>query len=526
MTLQHPEFLWALLALPLLWWLSRPPQPRRQLLTAHLQQWQLAMRALRRRPPRGSWLRFLLLAVALAAASLAAAGPMLAAAPGPDRLVVLLDGSASMAAVRDGRSAFDRATAAIRARLREVPDHVEVTLLRCGGDLRRRHGAAARAASDLGAPSGPLAVDLIELAASLQDERTVVWTVTDGQGQERLPSEGALSVFGASGDNAAIAGVRVRDAWPLPELEVAVDVVVHAAVARPATLVAAGAIDGGELRRPLTWRSGQLETVRLPLQRSAAGGELRLQVELDGDVQAVDDARVVRLPPLPAPRIAVLADAEAGPFAAVAAQALADEVRGEVVAPATGGEVGLLLVDGGVVAIEPGAVRAMTFGARLGEQDQPELWPSPQQVDWAREHVVTRGLDLSELRVARAWRGLLPDGEPLLWADDDGVRRPLCVLVDGPAGASLHFAFRLQDANLPLLAAFPQLLRRGFVRSYGEAAEALVDSAPLPAGEQDLRLAARAADRPLPRFGGAARSLSRWCVAAGLLALALRAFVR
>ena len=62
MTLASPLFLWALLVLPLLWWLSQPPKPHREVLTPHMQQWQLAMRALRRRPPRGSWLRFVLLA--------------------------------------------------------------------------------------------------------------------------------------------------------------------------------------------------------------------------------------------------------------------------------------------------------------------------------------------------------------------------------------------------------------------------------------------------------------------------------
>ena len=65
MILQHPEYLWALAALPLMWWMSRPPAPRRRVWTGHLEQWQLAMQSLRRRPPRGSWLRFVLLAVAL-----------------------------------------------------------------------------------------------------------------------------------------------------------------------------------------------------------------------------------------------------------------------------------------------------------------------------------------------------------------------------------------------------------------------------------------------------------------------------
>ena len=87
-------------------------------------------------------------------------------------------------------------------------------------------------------------------------------------------------------------------------------------------------------------------------------------------------------------------------------------------------------------------------------------------------------------------------------------------------------AFRLEDANLPLLAAFPQLLRRGFVRSYDAAASLQVDGRAPPEGERDLRYAQAATSRPLAAFGAPPRSLARWFVAAGLLALALRAFLR
>ena len=146
MTLASPQFLWALLVLPLLWWLSQPPKPQRAVLTAHMQQWQLAMRALRRRPPRGSWLRFALLALATVGATIAAAQPFQRAGEGPTRLVVLLDASASMASSRDGeRSAFEQAKQTLATELARVPEHVEVTVLRCGGELRRRHGVAARA---------------------------------------------------------------------------------------------------------------------------------------------------------------------------------------------------------------------------------------------------------------------------------------------------------------------------------------------------------------------------------------------
>lgn len=526
MSLAHPEYLWALAVLPLLWWLSRPPAPRRHLWTAHMQQWQLAMRALRRRPPRGSWLRLLLLAIALVAAVFAAAGAQTAARPGPMRLVVLLDASASMAAARGGASAFDRARAKIAARLAALPAHVEVTLLRCGGDLRRRYGEAARQLSDVGRPSGELDVDLAGLADALRSAETQVWACTDGQGQVRLPAAGALDVFDARGDNASVLAVRVEDRWPLPDLRVEIDVVVHAAAGSAVQIMAAGAVEGGAQRRTVDWTDSQTATVSLDLQRLPGGGELELRVMLPGDVLPADDVRRLRLPPLPAPRVAVLEDEAAGPFAAVAAKALAEEVRGKVVEAAAGGEVGLLLVDGGVTSMAAGAVRALTFGARLPGQEEPEAWLSPQGIDWDREHVVTRGLDLSELEVDRAWRDLLPEGEPLIWSDEGGQREPLAVLVQGEGVASLHFAFRLRDANLPLLAAFPQLLRRGFVRSYDKAASLERDEGALPAGELDLRYAQPATSRPLGRFGAPPESLARWWLAVGLLSLGLRAFVR
>lgn len=526
MTLEHPEYLWALAAAPLLWWLSRPPAPRQQLWTAHLEQWQQALHALRRRPPRGSWPRFLLLLLALGAAALAAAGPRTAPTPGPARLLVLLDASLSMASSSAGESAYERARALATRRLAALPPHIEVGVLRCGGDLRRRYGAAARNLTDLGAPGGPLDVDLAGLADSLCDARTETWLLTDGQGQVRAPARGALDVLDARGPNASLVGLRVEDRWPLPELVVDVNVVVHAAPDAEVDVVARGAVVGETERRRLTWRDGQPASARFELQRLAAGGAVELRVELSGDALDEDDARVVELPALPAPRIAVLAEDDAGPYAGAAADALADEVGGQVVSPTAGGEVGLLLVDGGAADLAAGQARVVTFGSTLAGQAAPEPWLSPAGLDWDREHALTRGLDLSELVVDRAWRGVLPDGEPLIWSVEDGRREPLAVLAQGEGVASLHFAFRLRDANLPLLAAFPQLLRRGFVRSYGRAVRLRVEAPSLPEEELDLRYAQPATSRPLRAFGAPGESLARWCVAVGLLALGLRALFR
>lgn len=527
MTLGAPMLLWGLAVLPLLWWLSLPSRPRQETWTPHLAQWRLALGALRRRPPRFARLRFLLLALAAAAAALAAAQPVLPGEPGPTRLVVLLDTSASMAAVdTNGAAAAARARQALTAAFAALPPHVDVTLLATGGGLVRRHGASARALHDVAAPAGALDLDLDAVAAAAAaSPHTVVWTLTDGQGQEQMPAAGALTTCVAAGPNAAITGLRIEDRWPLPGLSLSIDVIAFTAAACRGELRVAGAITD-LAPRELELVPGSASTLDVEAVRTAAGGELRAELVIDGDVLRADDAWSVQLPPLPAPRIAVLVDGEAGPYANVAAKALAEEVGGSVVAPAAGSEVGLLLVDGGRVELTAGHTRALTFGCQLGGGGELRAWQRPLVADWDRQSPLTVGLDLSELVVSQAWRGVLPAGEPFLWAEDGGAREPLAVVAGGEQLASVHFAFRLQDSNLPLLPAFPQLLRRAFVRAYGAGAAPVVRSLPPAAGEQDLLHPATGPDRPLPPFGTADTELAPWLLLAGLIALAARSFVR
>ncbi len=523
---EHPERLWWLLALPLLWWLAQPPRPSVVHWTPHLPEVQKALAALRRRPPRRSTLRLVCSLAAAAAVVLAYAGLATQGVPGPQRLVVLLDASASMAASAAGRpSAFAAAQERLRAQLAVVPEHVDVTVLRCGGPLLRRHGAHARAARDLGGPAGGLAAPLADVAERLPAD-TAVWTLTDGQGQARLPARGALTVFDVAGPNAAVLAARLTDGWPLPQLEVAVDLIAFAAGPN-AVVVRAGGDAVEPTERTLTLSPGVATTLTLPLLRRAAGGELVVAVELAGDVLAADDRWSCRLPALPAPTIAVLADAEAGPYAHVAAAALAAEVGGRV-APAEGAPTaGLLVVDGGEVAIEPGRVRALCFGSRLAGVPRGPVWLEPRIVDWDRRQPWLQDLDLSLLRIAVALPETLPAGQPFLWGEaPSGERAPLAVTAGGPERRSVHFAFRLADGNLPLLPAFPQLLRRAFVHAHAEAAAPTGQRAPLAVGEQDLLRRPAAADRTLPAFGAPPTSVAGALLLAALALLALRAWLR
>lgn len=520
--LTAPERLWWLILLPVLYWLALPPRPRRETLTAHLPQWLAAAARLRRRPPRFRRWRFLLLVLAVVGAVLAATGPSLPGTVGPSRLCVVVDSSASMAHRVGDRTAADAAIAALRTGLMNVPPHVEIVVVIAGGGVARRHGAAARAFADPLQPAGA-AVDLAAVVAAAGSEPdTAVWTITDGQSPP-LPEASALTLCGASGDNAAIAAVEVVDAWPLPELRLRVQLQSRSRAPWRGQLQAQGAIDAAG-PFAVVLQPEERQVAELPLRRTAAGGALTLELQMPGDVLPLDDRVVLALPPLPLPTIAVLGD-RTSPIVRTAVAVLADEVGGKVIEGDELSRAGFLFVEGGVAELPPGATRAIAFGCRSPAAPLPEVWPSPTIVDWDRQSPWTAGLDLSELEVAHALHGILPAGEPLLLGGGPGGERvPLLVAVPGERRA-LHFAFRLQDSNLALLPAFPQLLRRAFLGSFGAAHRIPAPQLPVPGTESDLR-ALPAVGRPLPAFGSPARDLGAYCLLAALLALAIRAYVR
>src|SRR5690606_8488287 len=186
---------------------------------------------------------------------------------------------------------------------------------------------------------GSLQVDLVALAEGLASADCAVWTLTDGQGQTKLPTVGALTHLQASGTNAAIAAVRFKDAWPLPPLHLEVDVVAYALPDENGTVAAQLQVRGATTApQQLDCRlvPGAMQTVAVDLQRTGVGGELLLELVVPGDRLPADNLQALTLPALPAPRIAALAEADAGTFAAVAADALAEEVGGVVVALETG----------------------------------------------------------------------------------------------------------------------------------------------------------------------------------------------
>ncbi len=529
-TLVEPLRLLWLLLLPVIWWLCRPVRPRTAVVTAHLRQWLAARDALRRRPVRARPLRTWLLLAATALAILAHAEPRLPDRPGPRRLAVILDASASLLAGEG--EAWRRTEAALRGGLATLPPEVELRLLRLGGEPQILHGEAVRRLTGLRPPAGTPGLALPALAAAVAGEAdTAVWCLTDGQ--HGWPTAGALTAVGTPQANQAIVAVTVDDRWPLPPLSVRVTVQNFAGSACEVALGVTGAATRGDAQAPESLRLPPFATVEvtLGLTRTAAGGPLRIALtDATGgphrDGLRADDAWTAVLPPLPEPRISVLAEAEAGPAARIAAATLAAELGGTVVGP-DDQRAAFVLVEGGALPGGRLPGRGATFGTLLREGSPPEPATDPVVVDWDRQHPLLRGLDLSELRILRTWPGSLPAGRTLVQGQVDAAPAPLMVLAEAPGHATLHCAFRLQDSNLALLPAFPQLLRRSLLAAFGEAARWTEAEPGLPgAGEGDLTALGGAPDRPLPAFGGPGRSLAALALLLALLLLAVRAWLR
>ncbi|MSR38000.1 MAG: hypothetical protein EXS02_04080 [Planctomycetes bacterium] len=470
-TLTSPLQLWWLaLLLPLIFWLHLPPRPRQVHWTAHLPQWLLAERTVRRRPPRFRALRWLLLTLAVIAVVMAQSGPLSKSQPGPRKLLVLLDGSASMAAP-GADSCFARAIEIVRKKIATLPLHIEVEVVLIGAEVTRMSGSFARALAVSYEPMGELPAPLSEFAkAASADPETAVWLLTDGQVAAGkvpgLPAGVGYQSIGQPKTNVALTVEQIEDAWPRPQLRL--QIVVHNFGPRvPCHLRVSGALSAAVPDQLLDLPDMGSSEIRLDLLRSPAGGEITLRVQADGDALASDDVVLLRVSPLPVPRIAVLADDQGKVFVTAAATALAEEVGGSVVDGKSGEQVSFLLIEGGSTELTAGSEAFAAFGVRSGGASA-ESYAQPTGIDWERSSPLLKGLDLSDLYIQNALLAPLPLGLVLMQGlDSSGASRPLMVLCNGAHAASLHTAFRLQDSNLPLLPAFPQILRRMLVAAQG-----------------------------------------------------------
>lgn len=531
-SLSSPERLWWLVALlPLLYLLAQPPRPRQALFTAHASQWQRALQQLKRRPPRFRALRWLLLSLSCVLLALASAGPALAGESGVERVVFLVDGSMSMGArASGGTTAFVRAAEAVRAVASRIPEHVDVeTVVARSGSIERLGGPSARAWTNPGEPAGSLPSSLAELASACAREGTLVYVFGDGQaGRSAAPTGVPFVAVGESASNVALVEVATVDGWPLANLVLRATVrsfsdqsmrgtIGWRGDATPASGIAASA--------DVALEPGASKTIEFVCERSASGGSIQVQCALDGDALDADDVVEVAFGPLPRTQIAVQAEGDDATFAKAAGKALADAVGGAVVEAKPGASVGFLLVDGGTGSLQKDPGPALTFG--LARKDS-QPWPSPLVVDWDRADPIFEGVDLSELEIAQAVAGALPLGRALMTGQlPDGTSAPLCVLEEGARGRAVHFAFRLQDSNLGLLAAFPQILLRCFERTQPQGRSLVVRTQVADPAESDLSKLRGGAALPAPSdWSTPPRDLAAWFVFAALSLLVLRSGLR
>ncbi len=517
--LARPELLWLLLALPILYLLSLPPRARSTVLTAHMRQWRRALDRLGRRSLRFRRLRFWLLVLAASAVILAAAEPSLPGDPGPRRLLVLLDSSASMSAVQgpDGSSAYEKALAALEEGLSSLPAGVDIQLASSSGDAPLRGTAAEILAGLSGRVLGTPSIALATLAQSLNGLEQGVWTLTDGRDPEMIPSVGALSLFGSSLPNCGFVACELIDTWPLPELKLRLELARFADSRQ--TLQVAYSAPTGQGRLPIALEDGIVEA-EFEFKRGPGG---LLEIRIEGqDAMPADDLLRITIPAPPAPDVALLSEGEDSPWLRMAAETLAEEAGGRVL-DGEAKSAGFLLVEGGWLPELWG--RGISFGTGFGERPQPSpAWREQVQLlDWRRDHAITMGLDFSDIQIERALPAAhLPPGLPLLWAED----APLVVLAGDGEERSLHFAFQLAESNLALLPAFPQLLRRAFASSYGRLAQPQMHKENLLSRtESNLAMQEpKAEGRPLPPFGSEPRSLAVPLLLLALLAMVARLY--
>lgn len=535
MDLTRPTALLLLGLIPLLWWLAIPPRPRRVMATAHLPLWEEALRRLRRESERFRPLRFWLLAGALAAAAIGAAGPILRGRPGPRVVAVLIDNSASMGAREaDGTTAL----AAVQKGLREiVPTLPPGLTFRWGHtgpgaepQVGRGDAVDLLAAVNVLEPVRESGFPLDRIASALQAEAPgmAVWLWTDARGLWNGPDgQGAVELVGSAElPNAAWTRVSVEDSWPLPEIRFEGEFVWSGGAARPDVTLVGSALEvvGVEIDED-TETDGLARCVLRAVRRS--GGEIQLRFMRAGDgggwedAQPSDDGVTIAIAPPGASRIGIRDGGGGIPsvWGERAAGVLAELTGGMVVNASPEDRVDLLLLEGGLLD-GPGA-RSLTFGTGFGSVGAVSTGVPPTVVDWNRRHPLTRGLDLSELRLRGRDLRPLPVGETLILGDDG----PLAVAVEGSAGRSVHFAFELDESNLPYLAACPQILRRALIWTAG------VETRPVEvqrASREEARLVrpSQATRRDLPQLATPDRSLVGLFLLLSLGLLAVRAHVR
>ncbi len=500
--MMHPEALWALLlALPIAFaFLYRGRS--RPMTVPSLAIWREALGPEGRPPGHRRLREWLLLLANLALLGLLVAG---AAAPGQpargptaEHWAFVVDVSPSMLAM-DGvegggtagpaRSRLEAARATVADLAARLPAGSWVTIVSAGSDPIVQ-GPLPAASSDLPARiaaldwrPGPARLRALDRALAPHPDATTfrVVVLSDGAGLAGLeeflrdPRRHFIR-FGGSAANAGIVSATLDRAWGDPQAELHLEFLL--AGPAPAERTWTVSLSGRVLARgTAALEPGQPASVTVPVPTYEVG---LLEARLDpADGHPLDDRACLALAPLARPWVRLVTGDRGASFLTPALAALhehLDAERSGTVSPAEFRPDRLPRDGAGVVIFDgvdpPGDLppgNYLFFGCGGGSTPlrTGPVADTPTVARWAADHLLLRHAPLEHLQVARSRRALPARADQVLLEGTEGA---LGVLGSSAGRSFVWFGFRLEDSNLPVLVAYPLLLKNVFAWFAGEQA--------------------------------------------------------
>jgi len=490
MTLRNPGFAWLalLLVVPLILYLL--PMPRRRIAAAAVYLWRQFLKAepfggasdRLRRAVGFTLLVTILICLILAAADLAVGRASVDAR----KVVVLVDASAGMNALRDGKANLERAKDAAAALIESLPGGAEVAVvevadrLNVAAPLGATPADAVRAVrqvepSDAPADMGRALADAHRLWGADADVQLHAFT------DAPLPTDGPWGgrahawVAPPAGDNAAVIAVAARRRGDEVTVRFTLANYGETARALAGTVVCNGvpvrSFDAGAI-------GPGASAERIVRFDEAAAAFVEVRLDSTGDVLAADDAARIAVPPVKSLGVRVVWPEGQRPNAYVSAVlgALKDEGVLDVL-PAGAASAPVTVYVNHLPEAWPEGGAIVLYPLRSGAVKVAGLAGEAVTVSRQARHPLLEGVDLRGLVVKGAVRTEVPDwAEPIVWAGDlpvvwAGATGKVFGRGDASDAATppappreqkvLLVAVPLNPAGsrLPMAAAFPVLMR-------------------------------------------------------------------